>query len=120
MNVECRMELRPAGVRSLHSTFDIHDSNFMRAVVISRPGGPEVLELQERPVPEPGPEQIRVRVRASALNRADVFQRRGGYPPPAGAPADIPGLEYAGEVDALGPRAGLWAVGNRVMGIVGG
>lgn len=92
----------------------------MKAVVIARPGGPEVLELRERPVPEPGPEQIRVRVRASALNRADVFQRRGGYPPPAGAPADIPGLEYVGEVDALGPRAGLWGVGNRVMGIVGG
>lgn len=92
----------------------------MRAVTITAPGGPEVLRLEEHPVPEPGPGQIRVQVRASALNRADVLQRRGLYPPPPGAPAEIPGLEYAGEVDALGPGAGLWAVGNRVMGIIAG
>lgn len=92
----------------------------MRAVVIPRPGGPEVLEEQERPTPDPGPSQIRVRVKASALNRADLLQRRGGYPAPAGWPADVPGLEYAGEVDAVGPGAGLWAPGTRVMGLVGG
>lgn len=92
----------------------------MRAVVLTRPGGPEVLELQERPVPEPGPGQIRVRVRASALNRADLLQRRGGYPAPPGAPADVPGLEYAGTVDALGAGTALWREGDRVMGIVGG
>jgi putative PIG3 family NAD(P)H quinone oxidoreductase len=74
----------------------------------------------DRPVPQPGPGEIRVRVHASALNRADLLQRRGSYPAPPGAPADIPGLEYAGEVDAVGEGAGLWAVGNRVMGIVGG
>ncbi|HEX5871792.1 MAG TPA: NAD(P)H-quinone oxidoreductase, partial [Longimicrobium sp.] len=85
-----------------------------------RPGGPEVLQMAERPLPEPGPGEIRVRVHASALNRADLLQRRGLYPAPPGAPADIPGLEYAGEVDAVGEGAGLWAVGNRVMGIVGG
>jgi putative PIG3 family NAD(P)H quinone oxidoreductase len=92
----------------------------VRAVVLTRAGGPEVLELQERPVPEPGPGQIRVRVRASALNRADLLQRRGGYPAPPGAPADVPGLEYAGEVDALGEGTALWREGDRVMGIVGG
>jgi NADPH:quinone reductase len=92
----------------------------MRALVITRPGGAEVLELQQRPEPTPGPGEIRVRVRASALNRADLLQRMGRYPAPPGAPADIPGLEYAGEVDAVGEGAGLWAVGNRVMGIVGG
>jgi NADPH2:quinone reductase len=92
----------------------------MRAVVIGKPGGPEVLSMEERPVPQPGPGEIRVRVHASALNRADLLQRRGNYPAPPGAPADIPGLEYAGEVDAVGEGAGLWAVGNRVMGIVGG
>jgi putative PIG3 family NAD(P)H quinone oxidoreductase len=92
----------------------------MNAIVITRPGGPEVLVRESRPMPEPGPGEIRVRVRASAMNRADVLQRRGLYPAPPGAPADIPGLEYAGEVDAVGPGAGLWAVGNRVMGIVGG
>ncbi|HEX8391849.1 MAG TPA: NAD(P)H-quinone oxidoreductase [Longimicrobium sp.] len=92
----------------------------MKALVITKPGGPEVLELMDRPVPQPGPGEIRVRVHASALNRADLLQRRGSYPAPPGAPADIPGLEYAGEVDAVGEGAGLWAVGNRVMGIVGG
>jgi NADPH:quinone reductase len=92
----------------------------MNAVVITRAGGPEVLEIRGRPVPEPGPGEIRVRVRASALNRADLLQRRGLYPAPPGAPADIPGLEYAGEVDAAGPGAGLWGLGNRVMGIIGG
>ncbi|HEV2148398.1 MAG TPA: NAD(P)H-quinone oxidoreductase [Longimicrobiaceae bacterium] len=92
----------------------------MRAVTIARPGGPETLSLAERPLPEPGPGEIRVRVHASALNRADLLQRMGRYPAPPGAPQDVPGLEYAGEVDAVGEGAGLWAVGNRVMGIVGG
>lgn len=92
----------------------------MRSVVITRPGGPEVLEIQERDVPEPGPGQIRVRVRTSGLNRADLLQRRGRYPAPPGTAPEVPGLEYAGEVDALGAGAGLWAVGSRVMGIVGG
>jgi NADPH2:quinone reductase len=92
----------------------------MKAIVITRPGGAEVLATEERPVPEPGPGEIRVRVQASALNRADVLQRMGSYPAPPGAPGDVPGLEYAGEVDAVGEGAGLWAVGNRVMGIVGG
>jgi NADPH2:quinone reductase len=92
----------------------------MRAIVITKPGGPDVLELQDRPLPEPGLGQVRVRVRASALNRADLMQRRGHYPAPPGAPADIPGMEYAGEVDALGPSTSLWRVGDRVMGIVAG
>lgn len=92
----------------------------MRAVVITRPGGPEVLELRDVARPEPGPGQIRVAVRASALSRADLLQRRGGYPAPPGAPADIPGLEYAGVVDALGPGATLWRPGDRVMGLVAG
>lgn len=92
----------------------------MKAVIITRPGGPDVLELQERPKPEPGVGQIRVRVRASALNRADILQRQGNYPVPAGSPADISGMEYAGEVDAIGQAAALWKAGDRVMGIVGG
>ena len=92
----------------------------MRAIVISRPGGPEVLELSERPAPEPGLGQVRVRVHASALNRADLLQRMGNYPVPAGVPADIPGIEYAGEVESLGPESTMWQIGSRVMGIVGG
>ena len=92
----------------------------MRAVVITRGGGPEVLELEERPTPEPGPGEILVRVHASALNRADLLQRQGHYPAPPGAPADIPGMEYAGEVAALGPSVNEWREGDRVFGIVGG
>ena len=92
----------------------------MRAVVVTAAGGPEVLVHQDRPMPEPGVGQIRVRVHASALNRADLLQRRGRYPSPPGAPADVSGLEYAGEVHAAGPDASLWPAGSRVMGIVGG
>lgn len=92
----------------------------MRAVIITRPGAPEVLEIQERPQPEPGVGQIRVRVKASALNRADLMQREGNYPVPPGVSADISGMEYAGEVDSLGPLATLWKTGDRVMGIIGG
>ncbi|MDQ6689678.1 MAG: NAD(P)H-quinone oxidoreductase [Gemmatimonadota bacterium] len=92
----------------------------MKAIIITKPGGPEVLRLEERPIPEPGVGQIRVRVKASALNRADLMQREGNYPVPPGVPADISGMEYAGEVDALGAATFLWKVGDRVMGIVGG
>src|SRR6266550_4482594 len=92
----------------------------MKAIIITRPGGPEVLEMQDRPKPEPGVGQIRVRVRGSALNRADLMQREGNYPVPPGVPADISGMEYAGEVDTLGPAATLWKTGDRVMGIIGG
>lgn len=92
----------------------------MRAIVITRPGGSEVLEVQERPIPEPGPGQVRVHVRASALNRADILQRKGHYPVPPGAPPDISGLEYAGEVEKLGESVSSWKIGDRVMGIVGG
>ncbi|HSL71663.1 MAG TPA: NAD(P)H-quinone oxidoreductase [Longimicrobiales bacterium] len=92
----------------------------MRAVVITAPGGPEVLALRDVPLPPLLPGHIRVRVRATALNRADLLQRRGLYPAPAGAPADIPGLEYAGEVEAAAPDAQRWQPGERVMGIVGG
>lgn len=92
----------------------------MQAIVLTGAGGPEVLVQQARATPEPGHQQVRIRVHASALNRADLHQRMGTYPAPPGSPADIPGMEYAGEVDALGPAATLWRNGDRVMGIVGG
>ena len=93
----------------------------MRAIVITGNGGPEVLEIRDVPTPEPRGEQVRVRVRACGLNRADLMQCRGMYPAPPGVPADIPGLEYAGEVDALGPDVtGPLKPGDRVFGIVGG
>ncbi|HVB74994.1 MAG TPA: NAD(P)H-quinone oxidoreductase [Ktedonobacteraceae bacterium] len=92
----------------------------MRAAVITRPGGPEVLEIQEVETPEPRGEQVRVRVRASGINRADLLQRAGGYPAPAGSPSNIPGLEFAGQVDAVGPLVSKWKPGQRVMGLAGG
>lgn len=92
----------------------------MRAAIITRPGGPEVLEVRDVPRPVPAPDEVLVRVHASALNRADLLQRRGRYPAPPGAPADIGGLEFAGEVAGLGERARQWRVGDRVYGITGG
>ncbi len=92
----------------------------MRAIVIREAGGPEVLEVRDVPLPQPAADQVRVRVHATALNRADLLQRRGSYPAPFGAPQDIPGLEFAGEVDAIGPLVERLQPGDRVFGIVGG
>jgi putative PIG3 family NAD(P)H quinone oxidoreductase len=92
----------------------------MRAIVITAAGGPEVLQLRDVPLPALPPGHIRVRVQATALNRADLLQRRGLYPAPVGAPTDIPGLEYAGEVEAVAPAVTHWRPGDRVMGLVGG
>lgn len=92
----------------------------MRAIVIREPGGPEVLELREVPTPEPSRGEVRVRVRATAVNRADLLQRMGQYPAPPGWPKDIPGLEIAGEVDAVGEGVTELAAGDRVFGLVGG
>src|SRR2546421_10069024 len=89
----------------------------MRAVTI-RDGGE--LAVAEHPDPEPGAGEVLVRVRAAGLNGADMLQRKGAYPAPPGAPPDIPGLELAGEVAALGPGALRFSEGDRVMGIVGG
>jgi putative PIG3 family NAD(P)H quinone oxidoreductase len=92
----------------------------MKAIRIIRPGEPEVLEFTELEDPRPGPGQVCVEVYGTALNRADLLQRRGAYPPPAGAPADIPGLEFAGVVDHVGEGVDESAVGSWVMGLVGG
>lgn len=92
----------------------------MRAVVLDGHGGPEVLAVRDVPDPEPGPEEVVVEVVASALNRADLLQRRGLYPGPSFAGAEIPGLEHAGRVAALGERVRDLAVGDEVMGIVAG
>jgi putative PIG3 family NAD(P)H quinone oxidoreductase len=92
----------------------------MKAVVITRFGGPEVLEIQDVPTPQPGPDEVLVRVHGTALNRADLLQRIGRYAAPAGAAENTPGLEFAGEVAELGANAQRWHKGNRVMGIIGG
>ncbi|MBM1174688.1 NAD(P)H-quinone oxidoreductase [Microvirga arabica] len=93
--------------------------DMMRAVVAEGSGGPEVLKVVQRPVPRPGDGEILVRVKAAGVNRPDVIQRQGGYPPPPGAP-DILGLEVAGEVVAVGPSAGRFSVGEPVMALVPG
>lgn len=92
----------------------------MRAIVIREPGGPEVLTLRDVPIPDAGYGQVRIRVEYAGVNRADLMQRAGFYPAPPGVPADIPGLEYAGVIDAVGPGARRYAPGDRVHGLVAG
>ena len=91
----------------------------MNAVAISTPGGPMVLKPERRAVPLPGPGEVLIRVHAAGVNRPDVLQRKGAYPPPKGA-SDLPGLEVAGEVAALGEGAARWAVGDRVCALTPG
>ena len=91
----------------------------MRAAIYTGAGGPEVISIGEVPKPEVRPGHIRVRVHAAGLNRADLIQRRGQYAAPPGWPADIPGLEYAGEVEAV-RGVTRWKSGDRVMGLMGG
>jgi putative PIG3 family NAD(P)H quinone oxidoreductase len=91
----------------------------MTAIAISTPGGPEVLVPQERDMPKPGPSDLLVKVAAAGVNRPDVMQRKGQYPPPPGAP-DIPGLEIAGEVAAVGNQVKRWKVGDKVTALVAG
>ncbi|HEV2881398.1 MAG TPA: NAD(P)H-quinone oxidoreductase [Pyrinomonadaceae bacterium] len=92
----------------------------MRAIKIVTHGGVEGLEVAEVERPEATGDRVRVRVRAAALNRADLLQRRGLYPAPPGFPTDIPGLEFAGEVESAGRDARRWRAGARVFGITGG
>lgn len=92
----------------------------MRAWIVEQPGDAHALQLGTQAVPEPGPEEVRVAVRAVGINRADVLQRQGHYPPPPGYDPRIPGLEYAGVVAAVGARVQSRAVGDGVMGLIGG
>ena len=92
----------------------------MRAAVITEPGGPDVLKVMEVDDPVPGPEDILVDVKASALNRADMLQRQGAYPAPFGSPSEIPGLEFSGVVLEVGDRVDSLKEGDRVFGLLGG
>ena len=93
----------------------------MRVIEIARPGGPDVLRPAERPAPEPGPDEVLIRVEAAGVNRPDLVQRMGRYPPPPGA-SDVPGLEVAGVVTAVGPADVpiRWRPGDRVMALLTG
>lgn len=92
----------------------------MRVIEMTAPGGPDVLTLADRPSPIPGPGQVRLKVHAAGVNRPDLLQRMGLYPPPPGA-SDLLGLEVAGTIEAMGADvSGPWAVGDRVMALLGG
>src|SRR5204863_9966679 len=91
----------------------------MLAVEISAPGGPEVLRPAERPVPEPRAGEVLIKVRAAGVNRPDLMQREGKYPPPPGA-SDIPGLEVSGTIESVGRDAGAWLAGYRLCELQSG
>jgi putative PIG3 family NAD(P)H quinone oxidoreductase len=92
----------------------------MKAAWIARFGGPEVVEIRQVQRPVPSPESVLVRVRAAGLNRADLLQRQGKYPPPAGYAAEIQGIEFAAEVAETGALVNSWKPGQRVFGLTGG
>lgn len=91
----------------------------MRAVVITEPGSPEVLQVQEVPDPEPKPEEVIVEVSATAINRADLMQRQGNYPPPKGASAYL-GMECSGRIAAIGDTVAGWSIGDEVCALLAG
>jgi NADPH2:quinone reductase len=92
----------------------------MQTIIIKNPGGPEVLQLEERESPKPQPNEVLIEVKASGVNRPDVFQRMGGYPAPEGAPDDIPGLEVAGIVKEVGKDVKQWKIRDKVCALVAG
>ncbi len=92
----------------------------MKAVVITTAGGPEVLQIEERPQPVITSTEVLVKVTAAGVNRPDVYQRKGNYPPPKGAPQDIPGLEIAGTVAAIGDQVTRWKIGDKICALVTG
>ncbi|SHN23828.1 NAD(P)H-quinone oxidoreductase [Mucilaginibacter sp. OK098] len=92
----------------------------MKAIIITQPGGPEVLQIEERPTPFYQSNEVLVKVHAAGVNRPDVYQRKGNYPPPQGAPQDIPGLEIAGIIAEVGSEVTRWKVGDKVCALVMG
>jgi NADPH2:quinone reductase len=92
----------------------------MKAIVITHPGGPEVLQLAEKPVPHYSADEVLVKVAAAGVNRPDVAQRKGSYPPPPGASVDIPGLEIAGTVEEVGANVTRWKKGDNICALVTG
>jgi len=91
----------------------------MKAVVYRGAGGPEVVATEDRPEPEPRPDEVLIRVAGAGVNRPDIIQRNGYYPPPEGV-TDVPGLEVSGTVEKIGPEVSEWSVGDRVAALVAG
>ncbi len=92
----------------------------MKAIIITKPGEPEVLQIQEREKPQPKPKQVLIKVKAAGVNRPDIFQRKGNYPPPPDVPQDIPGLEVAGIVEEIGAEVTEWKIGDEVCALISG
>ena len=92
----------------------------MTAIVITQFGAPDVMQLQERPIEMPGDHEVLIEVKAAGVNRPDVSQRQGKYPPPPGAPQDVPGLEVAGMIVACGHKVTRWKVGDKICALVPG
>ncbi|WP_439559363.1 NAD(P)H-quinone oxidoreductase [Dyadobacter sp.] len=92
----------------------------MKAVVITQPGAPEVLQMREKEIPEPKATEVLIKVYAAGINRPDVMQRQGKYPPPVGAPQDIPGLEVAGVIEQIGSEVADWKPGDQVCALLSG
>ncbi len=92
----------------------------MRVVTITSPGGPEVLQIAEKPVPSPKENEVLIRIKAAGINRPDLFQRKGNYPAPKGVPQDVPGLEVAGIIEECGPGTERWRPGDSVCALLGG
>jgi NADPH2:quinone reductase len=92
----------------------------MKAIIITKPGAPEVLQIAERPIPTYAANEVLIKVHAAGVNRPDVAQRKGNYPPPQGAPTEIPGLEIAGIINEVGAGVTRWKVGDKVCALVWG
>lgn len=92
----------------------------MKAVVITKPGGPKVLQIQNRPIPVPTENEVLIKIKAAGVNRPDSAQRKGNYPPPPGASPDIPGLEVAGIIEQCGNAVTRWKKGDKVCGLLTG
>jgi putative PIG3 family NAD(P)H quinone oxidoreductase len=92
----------------------------MKAIVITKPGAPEVIKMQDKPTPVPGKNEVLISIKAAGINRPDIAQRKGHYPPPPGAPADIPGLEVSGIVEECGNEVKRWKKGDKVCALLAG
>ncbi len=92
----------------------------MKAIVIKQPGGPEVLQVTERPIPEPSSNEVLIKISAAGINRPDIAQRKGHYPPPANAPQDVPGLEVSGIITVCGSAVTRWKPGDAVCALLAG
>lgn len=92
----------------------------MKAIVITKPGSPDVLKLEDRSIPVPGKNEVLIMIKASGVNRPDIAQRKGQYPPPPGAPVDIPGLEVAGTIEECGHEVRRWKKGDKVCALLAG